>query len=109
MYSHDDIKVFDDGLDFPLADGNVDVEVRDPQGRRWSATFYTLQNVQSLLAKWRASGESGGGSYFWGGPDAIVVEQITLGVIHTTIDALRAAGDLETVFSLLAESGDPDW
>jgi hypothetical protein len=37
-------------------DMNIDIEIRTPQGR-FSATVFTLQNIATLLARWRTTGE----------------------------------------------------
>jgi len=45
-------------------DDNVDVLVFTEDGSRYSATFFTLKNIETLMNKWRKSGECGNGSYF---------------------------------------------
>jgi hypothetical protein len=40
---------------------NVDVEVSFPDGRRYSATFFTLENVGALMNRYRETGECRGG------------------------------------------------
>lgn len=54
---------------------NVDVEVRLADGSRWSATMFTLAEVERLMARWAATGEYGGGSHFWCSDGLIVREQ----------------------------------
>lgn len=44
---------------------NVDVEVRLTDGSRWSATVFTVAEIERLLEKWSRSGEALGGRYFW--------------------------------------------
>ncbi|WP_208608492.1 hypothetical protein [Amycolatopsis pretoriensis] len=39
---------------------NVDVEVRLPDGSRWSATIFTLAEVERLMSEWVETGEYGG-------------------------------------------------
>ncbi|MFI9508271.1 hypothetical protein [Nocardia sp. NPDC052566] len=53
---------------------NVDVEVRLPDGSRWSATMLTIAEVDRLMARWSETGEYGGGSYFWCSDGLIVRE-----------------------------------
>lgn len=95
------IRIFDEGLGLPSDDANVDVEVRDHRGNRWSATFYTIPNVRTLMERWRHSGEYGGGTYLWGGRDAILVERLSREVIESTVEQLRKEGEFERVFSAL--------
>ncbi|MFF2554746.1 hypothetical protein ACFVUS_27345 [Nocardia sp. NPDC058058] len=51
---------------------NVDIEVRLPDGSRWSATMFTVAEVQRLLTRWSETGECMGGSYFWCSDGVIV-------------------------------------
>lgn len=56
-------------------DDNVDVEVEFENGARYGAIFFTLRNTQTLLSRWRESGECGSGLYFWR-DRPIVVERL---------------------------------
>lgn len=89
------------GLD-PKAD-NVDVEVRLESGQRLAATFFTIRNIEQLMANWETSGECNKGSYFWS-KNAIIVRVLTKEVILETIAALYKEGELEVAFERLAES-----
>jgi hypothetical protein len=103
---HDDpeIIVFSvEDLTQPHADLNVDVEVRDETGR-WSATFFTLANVESLLAKYAATGECAGGTYLWA-VDMILVRELSERVIIETVNDLRATGEFNRAFGLLEDPG----
>jgi hypothetical protein len=45
---------------------NVDVEVTlTADGSRWSATVFTLAEVERLMETWSRTGEALGGRYFW--------------------------------------------
>jgi hypothetical protein len=46
-------------------DGNTDVIVQFVDGQRWSATFFTYTNIQTLTKKNRRTGECLSGKYFW--------------------------------------------
>ncbi|WP_030985586.1 hypothetical protein [Streptomyces sp. NRRL S-1813] len=69
---------------------NVDVFVDLNDGSRWSATIITLAQVEILMRRWAASGESLGGRYFWS-PDGLIVRdagisnmtQVLAGLIET--------------------------
>lgn len=102
------VKVLDHAGELPASDINVDVEVTDPSGARWGATFYTIANVRTLLERWRSSGEHGAGAYFWGGPGQVIVAEASVGSINRAVHAIFADGDFEQVFErldgLLADS-----
>lgn len=69
---------------------NVDVEVRLPDGSRWSATVFTLAEVDRLMKSWAGSGEALGGRYFWCSDGLIVrapgIESMS-GVIAGLLDS----------------------
>ena len=44
------------GLD-PIND-NVDVEIKMDDGRVYSATFFTMENIKRLLQRWQTTGGS---------------------------------------------------
>ena len=79
--------------------GNVDVEVRDSSGR-WSATFFTLDNIRSLFEKNASTGECAGGLYLWAA-DMILVWTLDRATIEHTVADLRATGEFETAFARL--------
>jgi hypothetical protein len=90
------------GMALPTRDGNVDVEVHDDEGQRWSATFFTVENVSSLLARWKDSGEHCGGLYFWC-PDGVLVDVLDRDVIEKAVADLAKSGALPHAFTLLEE------
>lgn len=79
------------------ANDNVDVWVYTEDGSRYSATFFTLKNVETLMDRWRESGECAGGIYFWS-TDAIIVREISEEAIRHIIDDLFASGEFFHVF-----------
>lgn len=84
------------GLD-PL-DDNVDVEVRFSNGTRYTATFFTLENIRRLLHRYEKSGECCQGLYFWAA-DIIIVRDLRRESLEETIDDLIATGEFYSVFS----------
>jgi len=80
-------------------DDNVDVEVRYSDGRLFTATFFTLQNVKTLFEKNKITGECGGGLYYFC-IDMILVESLSVDVIVETVENLIKEGDLESAFIL---------
>jgi hypothetical protein len=85
-------------------DDNVDVEILFDDGRRYGATLFTLENVHSLMERYRSSGECGGGSYFWAS-QMIMVRSLTPAAIAEAIGALIAEGDLDQAFVRYADEG----
>ncbi|WP_312867087.1 hypothetical protein [Streptomyces zagrosensis] len=53
---------------------NVDAEVRLPDGSRWSATIFTVAEVERLMTRWVGTGEALSGRYFWCSGELIVKE-----------------------------------
>jgi hypothetical protein len=82
---------------------NVDVEVTLADGRRFGATFFTVQNIQKLFDKNRATGECAGGLYLWAA-NMILVERISVDVIERTVEELLGTDEFFSVFSLLSNS-----
>jgi hypothetical protein len=87
-----------------VADDNVDIEVHLADGSRWAATVFTVDNLRSLMRKWRSTGEYSG-LYVWA-PDMIVVERLSDGCLRDLVDELVAAGDLRDVLMPLLDEDD---
>lgn len=79
---------------------NADVEIVLRDGTRWSATFFTIENVKSILNRAVKTGEFRNGLYFWAS-DMIIVESLTEETIIATIEDLLEKEELDRVFSLL--------
>ncbi len=82
--------------------GNVDVEVIEQGGRRWSASFFTLDGVDWLFRKNATTGENAAGLYLWS-VDMILVRELSEDVIRRTISDLKASGKFESAFGALAD------
>jgi len=76
---------------------NVDVEVRFPDGRRYTATLFTPENITTLFEKNRATGECAHGLYLWA-VEMILVKDLTLGTMHAVVDSLLQSGEFERAF-----------
>lgn len=100
-----EVVVLDHGMQLPTHDDNVDVEVRSPDGEAWTSTFFTLRNVARLMEHWRSTGEAAGGTYFWGGPGAVLVEELSHEVIVTAIADLVSTGELQDGFQRIRARG----
>ncbi|MFD7284033.1 hypothetical protein ACFV80_45440 [Streptomyces sp. NPDC059862] len=79
---------------------NVDVEVRLADGSRWSATVFTVAEVERLMEKWSRSGESLGGRYFWCS-DGLIVRDPGVDSMVQVIRGLLDASEFDDVFQRL--------
>ena len=82
---------------------NVDVQVTFPNGESFSAVFFTLQNIDTLMKKYKKTGECADGLYFWAS-NMMIVQKLTEQTICETIDNLLAEEEFESVFSKNEES-----
>ena len=71
----------DDPPDFTLS---VDVEV-NVSGQRYSATFFTPEQMRECLTRWATTGESLPGDVFGVVPDLVIVGALTLDGIEAAV------------------------
>ena len=76
---------------------NMDVYVEYEDGRKYVGSFFTIENIRSVMSKDRRTGESRGGIYFWAS-DLIVVERIDQAIIEEAIADLMEEGFFEQAF-----------
>lgn len=76
---------------------NVDVQVTFPNGDNFSATFFTLQNINTLMQHYTKTGECAAGSYFWAS-NMIIVQTLTEQAICEAIDDLLAGEEFTVYF-----------
>jgi hypothetical protein len=81
-------------------DDNVDVEVILNDGERYTATFFTITNIQQLMARYRGTGECANGLYFWSSR-MIIVNELTRDAIVATVANLFDTGEFESAFEKL--------
>ncbi|MET8956354.1 hypothetical protein [Streptomyces sp. NPDC004533] len=92
------------GPDEALDEGcNVDVEVRLPDGSRWSATIFTLAEVDRLMKRWEETGEAADGRCFWCSDGLIVRSPGVQGMV-TVIAELLGSGEFDGAFHRLEAS-----
>lgn len=77
---------------------NVDVQVTFPNGENFSAVFFTLRNIETLMQRYKKTGECAAGMYFWTS-DMMIVERLTEKTICETVDSLLAEEAFASVFS----------
>jgi hypothetical protein len=80
------------------ASDNLDVEVKLADGRRFGATYFTLQNIQRLFEKNRSTGECLNGLYLWAS-NMILVEHLTLDTIRSSVRDLLDSGEFFSAFA----------
>jgi hypothetical protein len=78
-------------------DDNVDVFVDFASGERYTATFFTLHNLRSLLEKFRETGECASGLYVWS-TGMIVIKRLTKDNVEKVVADLLDRGDLPKAF-----------
>ncbi|MFI2644183.1 hypothetical protein [Streptomyces sp. NPDC018610] len=81
---------------------NVDVEVHLPDGSRWSATIFTLAEVDRLMRRWEETGEAAGGRCFWCS-DGLIVRDPGLQGMVGVIAKLLASGEFDGAFHRLSD------
>jgi hypothetical protein len=82
---------------------NVDVEFVDGEGRRWAATFFTLDGLETLFQKNAVTGECARGTYFWA-TSMIVVRRLSVDVIAETMRDLQTSDEFGGAFELLVDT-----
>ena len=81
---------------------NVDVQVTFPNGDNFSATLFTLQNIDTLMQRYTKIGECAAGLYFWAS-NMIIVQKLTEQTICEAIDDLLAGAEFTSIFSKNSE------
>jgi hypothetical protein len=81
---------------------NIDIEVRFADGRRYGATFFTIENLSRLFQKNRATGECAGGIYLWAA-NMIIVQDLSMETVARTIHDLLEREEFERSFCALRE------
>lgn len=80
---------------------NVDVEVRlTADGSRWSATVFTLAEVERLMDRWSRTGEELGGRYFWCS-DGLIVRDPGIGNMTQLLAGMLGTGDFTQILQRL--------
>ncbi|MEU9013354.1 hypothetical protein AB0D12_27060 [Streptomyces sp. NPDC048479] len=79
---------------------NVDVEVRLPDGSCWSATVFTVAEVERLMDRWFSRGEALNGRYFWCS-DGLIVKEAGITSMAEVIVGLLDNGEFRQVLQRL--------
>jgi hypothetical protein len=83
-------------------DANVDVVVEFASGRRFGATFFTLDNLKHLMERYTQSGECAQGLYVWAA-EMIVIRSVTYEAIQTAVADLIETGEFRRAFRDLTQ------
>ena len=81
------------------ADDNSDAIVTFENGERWIATFFSYQNIVSLVEKNRHTGEYLGGKYFVA-TDMILVDEVSRERIEEVVADLLNENEFKRYFAL---------
>ena len=87
----DGFKLIVRGLEDDNSIANVDVELIDAYGARWSATVLTIAEIQRLMRLYRESGECMGGAYFRVA-DLLVLDEPSLASLVAVVEDLVRTG-----------------
>ncbi|MEV5513922.1 hypothetical protein AB0L50_13475 [Streptomyces flaveolus] len=79
---------------------DIDVEVRLPDGSRWSATICTVAQVEVLMKRWAKSGEALGGRYFWCS-DGLIVRDAGISNMIRVLAGLIETGEFTQILQRL--------
>ncbi|MBN9748360.1 hypothetical protein DMP23_45980 [Amycolatopsis sp. A1MSW2902] len=90
-----DAKFLVGGGEEPDEVDNVDVEVHYPDGSRWSATMFTLDEVDRIMRRWEGTGECAGGSYF-AVPDGLIVREPGVRKMTAVLISMHDIGELNS-------------
>lgn len=87
---------------------NIDVEVVFRDQTRYSATVFTLKNIQTLMEKYTKTGENNSGQYFWSS-DLFILHSLTEDNILEAVAHLIQEDRLALAFQLLENDDDYDY
>jgi hypothetical protein len=78
-------------------DDNVDAVIRFSEGDVWTVTFFTIQNIKSIVNRYQSSGECLSGKFFWA-RDLVIVEDLRPETIEATVLELIRSGEYVEAF-----------
>ncbi|MGB8939036.1 MAG: hypothetical protein WCD21_02155 [Streptomyces sp.] len=76
---------------------NVDVVVTLKDGSRWTATVFTVVEVERLMQLWAGTDEALGGRYFWVS-DGLIVRDPGIDSMTDVIAGLIEKGEFSEIF-----------
>lgn len=91
--------------DDPASVENIDARIYRGDGVCHYATFMTTDEIARVLTRWNASGQFGGGRYFWCS-DLVIVPSPGVPTMVAAVDELIRSGDIDAVLSKVQDTGD---
>lgn len=85
-----------------ITDDNSDVIVTFDDDSEYIATFFTYENINTLMNKNKQTGENLSGAFFWA-KDLILIEKIERILILQVINELIQSDGFEQVFSKIED------
>ncbi|MFC8176758.1 hypothetical protein [Streptomyces sp. NPDC057325] len=82
---------------------NIDVLVTLKDGSRWTATVFTVAEVERLMKLWAGTDEALGGRYFWV-PDGLIVRDPGIDNMTGVIAGLIKNGEFSEIFQRVIDS-----
>jgi hypothetical protein len=79
-------------------DDSVDIYVTFEDGTSYTATFFTVKNITTLLDRYRETGECASGLYVYA-VDMIIVHELSDEVVERTVADLLETAEFETAFA----------
>ncbi|EFL42339.1 hypothetical protein [Streptomyces griseoflavus] len=79
---------------------NVDVFVTLDNGSRWTATVFTVAEVERLMKLWAGTDEALGGRYFWVS-DGLIVRDPGIDSMTDVIAGLIESSEFSEIFQLV--------
>ncbi len=84
---------------------NLDAHIHLADGTRRYATFCTPEAIVRILRKDAATGETGGGRYFWC-RDQVIVPRPGIAVMVAAVEEMIRSGDIEVICGEIAPESD---
>lgn len=100
---HYSVTVYHADLDLNEKNDNYDIEIAMDNGKRYSGSIFTLENIKSIMNKDKQTGESCHGLYFGGCKDLLIVETLSIDVIARLVASIYDDKMIEEVFVPLDE------
>lgn len=97
-------RLFVRGIDDDGTVDNVDIELVEQSGARWSATVLTLSEIGRLMRSYRETGECLSGRYFRVA-DLLILATPTLEALTEVVEGLLRDGTYQFELSLLDDEG----
>lgn len=88
-------------MPFNPYDCNSDVNFELDDGSKWTVTFFTYKNIETLRKKNQATGECLYGTYFCA-TDMVLISEISEEIINTVLQEMLSDGSIEIYCSRLS-------